>query len=298
VFVYGAAEREVARKLRADGWSIRAIAGHLGIAASTASLWVRDVPPPAGRTEDDVARQPTRSLPTWTSGQVRRCSRCGLVLPDVLFNRHGSGHQWWCRSCFVGYQRGRRQTDRLRAHERVRIARAFLLEHLERTGCMDCGCRDPVVLEFDHVGEKRSLVSELARRGVPVARIQHEIDECEVVCANCHRKRTCDRARSWRSGGGGASSRPLRERNFAHLRAVLTQAGCCDCGERDVRTLEFDHVGPKTAAVTALAQRESSLARIDEEIAQTVVRCSNCHRRKTGTERGYFRSTRPEHLPS
>jgi hypothetical protein len=47
VFVFvrhppGTSER--ARRLRADGWSVRAIARELKIAQSTASLWVRDVP--------------------------------------------------------------------------------------------------------------------------------------------------------------------------------------------------------------------------------------------------------------
>ena len=37
-------ERNEARRLRALGWSIREIQAHLGVARSSVSIWVRDVP--------------------------------------------------------------------------------------------------------------------------------------------------------------------------------------------------------------------------------------------------------------
>ena len=73
--------------------------------------------------------------------------------------------------------------------------RQYVIDHLRRNPCVDCGSGDLRVLEFDHVrGTKLSTVSELWSSGVSIARLQAEIDKCEVVCANCHRIRTGDRA--------------------------------------------------------------------------------------------------------
>ena len=57
---------------------------------------------------------------------------------------------------------------------------------------MDCGIADPVVLEFDHVGEKRFDVGK-GFEAYGWNRVLEEIASCEVVCANCHRRRTAER---------------------------------------------------------------------------------------------------------
>ena len=43
-------------------------------------------------------------------------------------------------------------------------------------------------MEFDHVVPKINNVTSLTHANFE--RIQEEIDRCEVVCANCHRRRT------------------------------------------------------------------------------------------------------------
>ena|SRR5882672_3899294 len=67
---------------------------------------------------------------------------------------------------------------------------------LRNSSCTDCGEYDPIVLEFDHLPgyEKRF---EIARAVGSSTRswkaIKAEIDKCEIVCANCHRRRTNQR---------------------------------------------------------------------------------------------------------
>ena len=65
------------------------------------------------------------------------------------------------------------------------------------------------------------------------------------------------------------------------IRDLLSSAKCADCGLRDLLVLEFDHVGPKTANVIALARRGCGLAALEKEIDQCEIRCANCHRRRT-----------------
>jgi len=56
-----------------------------------------------------------------------------------------------------------------------------------------------------------------------------------------------------------------------------------DCGYRGhPAALDFDHVrGEKTMAVSLMAERYASWAKVLEEIEKCVVRCANCHRIKT-----------------
>ncbi|MFB9960071.1 hypothetical protein [Agromyces bracchium] len=54
---------------------------------------------------------------------------------------------------------------------------------------------------------------------------------------------------------------------------------CIDCGESDIRVLDFDHRdgADKGAEVMRLAQGGHALARVAAEIAKCDVRCRNCH---------------------
>lgn len=65
-------------------------------------------------------------------------------------------------------------------------------------GCADCGYRDhTAALDFDHLEGTTKLanVSRLIRlRSWPV--VLEEIAKCDVVCSNCHRIRTYNRARN------------------------------------------------------------------------------------------------------
>ena len=59
--------------------------------------------------------------------------------------------------------------------------------------CTDCGVQYPsYVMEFDHVrGSKVFNLAHSSRYGMPAT--LREISKCDVVCANCHRKRTAAR---------------------------------------------------------------------------------------------------------
>ncbi len=86
-----------------------------------------------------------------------------------------------------------------------------------------------------------------------------------------------------------AFSRVLRERtirqrsvNRAWVAAYLREHPCVDCGIADIIVLEFDHViGSKRAGVSQLQHAPASLRTVQLEVKKCVVRCANCHRRRT-----------------
>jgi hypothetical protein len=83
---------------------------------------------------------------------------------------------------------------RARAEKRM----LYLLAYFELHPCVDCGETDPLVLEFDHVRDKFFDIGA----GLPDRNWQtilKEIAKCEVVCANCHRRRTAKRLGTVRS---------------------------------------------------------------------------------------------------
>jgi hypothetical protein len=71
-----------------------------------------------------------------------------------------------------------------------------LREIKEASGCVDCGESNHIVLDFDHIKNKKYNISRMIHDGFSWAAIKKEIAKCEVVCANCHRIRTHDRLTS------------------------------------------------------------------------------------------------------
>jgi hypothetical protein len=75
----------------------------------------------------------------------------------------------------------------------------LVLEYLEAAACTDCGERDSLVLQFDHVDRKARDVAWLVGSGCRPGRLKDELAKCEVRCANCHRRRTAERAEWFRA---------------------------------------------------------------------------------------------------
>ena len=115
-------------------------------------------------------------------------------------NRAQDRRHPFCRECQHAWNR-----DHYRANKAIYIANARrnnaryqaenlrrLIQYLLEHQCVDCGERDPLVLEFDHRDAelKRIEVSLLLRRSAGWGSIAAEIAKCDVRCANCHRRRT------------------------------------------------------------------------------------------------------------
>jgi hypothetical protein len=69
------------------------------------------------------------------------------------------------------------------------------------------------------------------------------------------------------------------------LNEYKTNKGCFDCAEKDFRCLDFDHLDQKTKykSISKLSQ-QWSYERILIEIEKCVVRCANCHRKRTSNQ--------------
>ena len=217
------------------------------------------------------------------------CPRCLRILPETAFNCSGASRQGWCRECFREYfkERGQLHVEQTQAAKRKRViaARAIIENRLSQDVCTDCGIGERLVLEFDHVGTKRDHITKLSWGGTSEKILRDELANCEVVCVNCHRRRTALRGDYWRvhlefdRTQGRFDQGRARNRQFVY--EVLSASNCFDWGIDDLLILEFDHLDKKEADISALVSQGCALERLREEIAKCSIRCANCHRRQT-----------------
>jgi hypothetical protein len=86
-----------------------------------------------------------------------------------------------------------RKSQQLSYKHRVRSElRQVVLSYLAINPCVTCGETDPLVLEFDHIDQinKIDSISRMINDCRSLKEILAEIDKCQVLCANCHRRRT------------------------------------------------------------------------------------------------------------
>lgn len=123
------------------------------------------------------------------------CCKCGQSKGD-------RARSAYCAPCARAYAREHyrahreqyqaKRLDHQRAYRRRNraVVRAYLATH----PCADCGESDPDVLEFDHARHRKSAdVSRLVSTATSLDRLRTEMSKCDVVCCNCHRKRTLRR---------------------------------------------------------------------------------------------------------
>jgi 6-phosphofructokinase len=119
------------------------------------------------------------------------CRDCGTKDPS----RFGRKIKTICKRC-----------ESARKREKLReVIYAYLLEH----PCVGCGESDPIVLEFDHIdrSDKTSSVNRLLADKVGIKRLMAEIAKCQVLCANCHRRKTAVQM-GWKGRGNPQSKSP------------------------------------------------------------------------------------------
>lgn len=71
-------------------------------------------------------------------------------------------------------------------------------------------------------------------------------------------------------------------RNKQYMSNFLLKNPCIDCGESDLRCLDFDHVfGEKIECISQMALNAVSIQTLQLEMNKCEVRCANCHRKIT-----------------
>ncbi len=132
---------------------------------------------------------------------MKKCSRCRTEKSATEFNfknKRLRTRQSACKKCTRQEVRSHYVNNKeyylLKARKRNKHNREsikkYLWEYLEDHPCVDCGEKDPIVMDFDHKRDKIAAISSFIKGNYSLEKVKIEIQKCEVRCANCHRRKT------------------------------------------------------------------------------------------------------------
>lgn len=113
--------------------------------------------------------------------------------------------------------------------------------------------------------------------------------EFEKKCKACNR----EYQRKWFAANKEVQIKRVMQNAARHKQILqevveshLLSNPCVDCQETDMIVLDFDHVDPsqKEHSISKIITRGMSLEKLLKEIDKCVVRCANCHRRRTAQQ--------------
>jgi hypothetical protein len=113
-------------------------------------------------------------------------------------------HNKWYKAYFSKTDNKKKQIERVNSVNKKQIekAREYVYEYLVKNPCVDCGEKNPIVLEFDHretLEKAFSICSALSSHSyVSMELLVSEIEKCDIRCANCHRIKTAKQQNYWK----------------------------------------------------------------------------------------------------
>jgi len=132
----------------------------------------------------------------FTPKGMKWCGGCKQNLPRDKFDKNGNCLRSLCKECRSDYRKGTPMSDNAKKNARTKYEENMTVyyDYLSTQKCADCGDTDIRVLEFDHLPEYEKSFNIAHRAGYfSWDKTSEEIKKCEVVCRNCHAKRTIDR---------------------------------------------------------------------------------------------------------
>ena len=136
-----------------------------------------------------------RQIPLFAKG-LKECYVCKEVKKLKFFAEKSSGKSYYkydnlCLGCRKNYKK----EWHLKRNIDVRV---FLYDYRIKQGCIDCGIKDPRVLEFDHLKNKKfNLGKAHMIRGLKLSELKKEVKKCVVRCSNCHKIKTHNEQGTW-----------------------------------------------------------------------------------------------------
>lgn len=128
---------------------------------------------------------------------MKKCARCEIELPLSEFNfknKEKKTYQSYCRQCNIDKNKEHYQNNKeiyyAKSKDYLLKVKKFIFNYLNENPCVVCGEVDPIVLEFDHLRDKKYSISNMLNKCGSIESIKEEISKCQVLCANCHKRKT------------------------------------------------------------------------------------------------------------
>jgi hypothetical protein len=172
-------------------------------------------------------------------------------------------------------RRRKRNAKNYRWQKKQRRQRKISLVRDAGGRCVDCGYSGPEsVFEFHH-RDPSTKDFEVWRFSGPLAQLVEEVRKCDLLCANCHRRRHAVLDATHEAGPA------VEYRRRRKARAVAYMGSCCQgCGINDLPAIfEFHHWDARQKEF-GFSERGIPRAwkKMITELQKCVMLCVNCHR--------------------
>lgn len=147
-----------------------------------------------------AASKPVRSEFESLMARHLECRVCQQTKPETEFSWRVKDQirQSRCKECHSVYRKQHYQANREKYLAKIKVKKQeqknrlkeFLWNYKLAHPCVRCGESDPIVLEFDHLEDKQLNIARVGSQGWSIEKLEEEISKCQVLCANCHRKKT------------------------------------------------------------------------------------------------------------
>lgn len=129
--------------------------------------------------------------------ETKTCCTCKIDKKIDEFsykNKENEVYQCSCKECWKetrkrNYEKNKKITFDRNNRKRTNL-RKWFEEYKKTLSCIQCGENHPACLDFHHIDSKTKehTISLMIGGTYSIDAVKKEIDKCEVLCANCHRK--------------------------------------------------------------------------------------------------------------
>lgn len=139
---------------------------------------------------------------------MKICTKCNLSKPESEFRIRKRDNKRYphCNECQRLYVRNHYANNKQyyinKAKKRNEELKAIIVEYVRNYllahPCVVCDESDIIVLQFDHIKDKSYNIGRMISEKMDLELIKLEIDKCQILCANCHIRKTAKDFSWWR----------------------------------------------------------------------------------------------------
>jgi len=124
---------------------------------------------------------------------MKICSKCKQEKELIEFNKHRYGVTSWCKECVRSRSKQHYEENGISLKEKKKLyiqqRREWFNEFKKTLKCIKCGENHIACLDFHHRDPKQkefSIAGAVSHSNKE--KVIKELEKCDVLCANCHRK--------------------------------------------------------------------------------------------------------------